>query len=504
VRERPVPSLAFTLSALRLEFGCTQSQLAEALGITGSLLSQYENGKKDLKRERLEELLAPLGAGPEQIDLTLFYLDALRWETPEPLGSPFQLADEERRLIQRAAAASGRAAVAETLAGLTRDYRLAWEHQARSRAKVLWHRLRRLDPQKQHLLIEGTEEYRSFALCELVCEESVKAAADGVDRALDLAKLALFIAERALGSDAWRARLQGYAWAFMANARRVGSDLRGAERAFATAHQLWEVGAAADPGVLDASRLLDLEASLCRARRRWSEALELLDRALVLNRSPEATGRILLNKAFTHEQMGDCERAIAALEQAALLVDGRRNPRQPCVLRFNLGVNLCHLGRHAEAAALVAEAREIAVALRNDLDLLRVLWLEARVAAGLGRRAEAIAALRQVRADFSVRELPYDAALATLDLAILLLEECHNAEARALAEEMVAIFESLEVHREALAAVRIFQLAAEQEAATAELGRRLLRYLERARHDPELRFEAAAPERRGRRSPKRG
>jgi hypothetical protein len=52
------------------------------------------------------------------------------------------------------------------------------------------------------------------------------------------------------------------------------------------------------------------------------------------------------------------------------------------------------------------------------------VWLEqGRIAAGLGRRAEAIAALRQVRTDFAARGIPYDAALATLDLAVLLLEE---------------------------------------------------------------------------------
>ncbi len=173
------------------------------------------------------------------------------------------------------------------------------------------------------------------------------------------------------------------------------------------------------------------------------------------------------------------------------------------MLRFNLAVNLCHLGRHAEAAPRVAEARQLAIGLRNELDLVRVLWLEARVAGGLGQRGEAVAALRQVRRAFAERDMTYDAALATLDLAVLLLEENANAEARELAGEMVAIFEGLEVHREALAAVRVFWQAARQETATAELGRRLLRFLERARHDPELRFEPGALEEPGQPAPGR-
>jgi hypothetical protein len=43
---------------------------------------------------------------------------------------------------------------------------------------------------------------------------------------------------------------------------------------------------------------------------------------------------------------------------------------------------------------------------------------------------------------------------------------------------------------EALAAIRVFCEAARQETATAELGRRVVRYLYRAEDDPGLKFEA--------------
>jgi len=56
-------------------------------------------------------------------------------------------------------------------------------------------------------------------------------------------------------------------------------------------------------------------------------------------------------------------------------------------------------------------------------------------------------------------------------------------------EELTKVFESKGVHREALGALRLFKEAAEHEAATAELARRVLGYLFRARHDEGLRFE---------------
>jgi hypothetical protein len=60
---------------------------------------------------------------------------------------------------------------------------------------------------------------------------------------------------------------------------------------------------------------------------------------------------------------------------------------------------------------------------------------------------------------------------------------------RQLATGMAWIFASHDVHREALAALSLFCQAVEREVATAQLARRVLAYLERARGDPGLRFE---------------
>ncbi len=86
----------------------------------------------------------------------------------------------------------------------------------------------------------------------------------------------------------------------------------------------------------------------------------------------------------------------------------------------------------------------------------------------MGHRDEAIASLRQVQADFVVHRLPADSALATLELAVLLLEDGRTGEVRELSVEMLPIFASLHFGEEALAALRLFWEAAEQERATAE------------------------------------
>jgi hypothetical protein len=71
----------------------------------------------------------------------------------------------------------------------------------------------------------------------------------------------------------------------------------------------------------------------------------------------------------------------------------------------------------------------------------------------LGRTDEAERALLSVRAGFLDRKLGYDAALVSLDLAMLYLRQSRTAELKELAEQMHPVFEAEDIHREALAAL---------------------------------------------------
>jgi hypothetical protein len=84
----------------------------------------------------------------------------------------------------------------------------------------------------------------------------------------------------------------------------------------------------------------------------------------------------------------------------------------------------------------------------------------------------------------------YDAVLALLEESALLLDERRFAEVKALTPSLAKVFASNGIHREALAALRLFRDAAEREQATSELARRVLHFLFRARHDQGLRFES--------------
>ncbi|HYH47024.1 MAG TPA: hypothetical protein VEG34_15180, partial [Thermoanaerobaculia bacterium] len=264
---------------------------------------------------------------------------------------------------------------------------------------------------------------------------------------------------------------QGFARAHLGNALRVIGDLPAADHAFAVAQQLWKAGAAA-PALLDPTRILDLEASLRRAQRRFADSLALLNEALTQAAAGEPTARLLIKKAFTQEQQGDYPGAISSLLAAAPLLTPDCNPRLRFAQRFNLAVALVHDGRAPEADALLPEVRAIAQELANDLDRVRVLWLESRVAAGLGARAEAVAKLEEVHRAFVERGLAYDTALAGLELAALYLEEGRHAEVRPLAAATETVLRAQRVQREALAAAWLFCEAAARDTVTLQLVRR--------------------------------
>ena len=110
------------------------------------------------------------------------------------------------------------------------------------------------------------------------------------------------------------------------------------------------------------------------------------------------------------------------------------------------------------------------------------------VAAGQGRTGEAVAALEWVRTEFARLAIDYDMALASLELSALYLEQGHTGKVKELAREMSPIFSREQVHREGLAALKVFCEAALREAATIEMARHS-GYLQEVGSDPARRFE---------------
>jgi tetratricopeptide (TPR) repeat protein len=232
------------------------------------------------------------------------------------------------------------------------------------------------------------------------------------------------------------------------------------------------------------AEVADLKASLRRNQRRFEEAMALHDEAIALFqdlRDTHRAGRSLIKKAKTLEEQTEVDAAIALLHEAADLIDVRAEPRLLLCARMNLMALLIAGGQYAEAEALLPDVRRLVDEPHNPLDLVRLAWAEGRIAFGLGRLGIAEAAFREVQREFFERGMGYDAALVSLDLAILYAQEGCTVELKRLASEVLPVFESREVHREAMAALLMFQQAAEEESLTLELARHLADFLRRER-----------------------
>ncbi|MBV8202520.1 MAG: hypothetical protein JOZ15_18025 [Acidobacteria bacterium] len=368
-------------------------------------------------------------------------------------------------------------------------------------APDLWQRLHPLPYDQQLRQVEEEGELQTWALCRLLLRKSLEATFHRPDLAVQLAFLAVKIAVHlgdAYDSD-WVMDLRALAFAYLGNARRVLGEHQSADDAFHEAHSHLRRSGTGNPRV-DAE-VLDLEASLRRDERRFGEALKLLEQVVATFTSddPEIkdlhrAGHALVNKAYTFEQMGDVEQAIALLREAAPLIVEHRDPRLVLCLKHNLLWFLPAAGRSQEAEALLPEVRELAARLGNDLDLVRLRWAEGRVAFGLGHRGPAEQAFKDVQREFLERDMGYDAALVSLDLAILYAQEGCIPELKQLALDVLPVFSSQEVHREAMAALLLFQHACEEERLTVELARQLAALLERERpRRPMVRRQPAEP-----------
>jgi len=351
--------------------------------------------------------------------------------------------------------------------------------------------LERHDPEGRRGLVAGDRSYQTWGCFELLVDQSRQTLPQEPRQAEELARLALYVAER-LDPDVHGSRAieaaQARAWTHLANTLRVLADFRQAEQAFDAAERhlsrSW-----LDP--VDEAMILELKAAMRRAQGRYEEALELVDGAIALYREvnePHHQGRALMVKGLTLQYKGDLEAAADGFRTSLFLLDGTREPRLLVMSQCNL-VGCLHDGGHsAEAAVLVPEAKALIAQVGTRSDLLRLSWIEAKISVALRGWAAAEQAFRWIREELIQDGLAFDAALVSLDLAALYIRQGKTAEARSLAAEMLPVFKSRDVHREALAALIVFQRTAEMEQLTLGLVEEVAAYLERARTDPGLRF----------------
>lgn len=335
---------------------------------------------------------------------------------------------------------------------------------------------------------QARSRFRRPALVRLLLEESRRRLPGDPAEAFDLSDLAWRVANQNPG-------MQGYfglyvlAMAQMANACRVANDRRRADELFTTARRVLVEHGVTDPAVV--ARVDDLLGSLRKDQRRFREAAKLLKRAAMqfeLIEAHDDAARALINLGAVYNHQKDVDRAIETTREALALLGRESELRLHLCGLYNLAFYLTGVGRFEEAAELLELNEDLFRQFPEPWTQLRLLWLRGDIAAGLGDLAAAERAYVETREGFVAQGVGYDAAMVSLDLAVFYLRQGRRAEVRRIAEEMIPLFQAQDVHREALAALALFQEAARQDRLTVETTLEVAAYLRRARNEPELRF----------------
>jgi tetratricopeptide (TPR) repeat protein len=278
------------------------------------------------------------------------------------------------------------------------------------------------------------------------------------------------------------ADLRARCLAELGNAYRVADDLEAAERALRDAIEESARGTQ-DPLLL--ARIMDLTASLRGAQRRFGEALELLDAVYRLYESHgdrHNSGRALISKGLYTGYDNDPEEAVRLLSSGLTLIHQASDPKLVISAVHNLITFLADCGRFREAQRILRRIRQAYDAEGDRLNLIKLRWVEGKIAAGLGRLRRAEQFLLQARQDLETTGLHYHAALASLDLAAVWLSQGKTAETRTLVGELVANFQARRIAREALAALVLLKEAFDLEhSEPLELLRAVSRYLKGSR-----------------------
>lgn len=365
----------------------------------------------------------------------------------------------------------------------------------RSRAPKLFTELMRHPVSRQRPLIQRTWRFKNYVFAEFLLDQSQQQVVDDPARAEDLADLALVVAEQLEGSHYGPALvndLKARSWASIGNARRVQTNLRSAAEALEEAEKWLEQGT---DDILLKARMAAYKGSLLREQQHFDQAIENFDSAYSIYKEAgekQWMALTLISKAKLMEESGKAEAGLELLQEALELLDPKADPRLYLCAKHNYAALVGEAGQYEKAQKLLPEVRKLAQEHGTRADKVRLVWLEGWIARGLGKLDEAAKAFARAREEFIERGIGFDAALASLDLASIYAQQGRTREMKELAEEMVPIFRSRDIHREANAALLLFKQAALAERMTLKMVESMAHYLREARKNPELRYQQAS------------
>jgi tetratricopeptide (TPR) repeat protein len=337
------------------------------------------------------------------------------------------------------------------------ERRIALEHL---RGWGHWSALDPLLPNERFSAVIEHKDWHHWGLFRALLDAARWYRSRDPQEAADIVLLALeiveFLSPYGVGDEAAARDMRAKAFAMLADCRRIAGDLDGARQAIAKAWR-WHEEGMGDP--LDKAHLLRVDASYAAAVGEFETAETILEQTLSLYLA--ANERHLQGRTLI--QMGETvgyanpDRGIAHIEQGLQLINAVREPRMELRAQHHLAEFLCLAHRPQEALAIMNRARPLYRQFEEEAVQLRLHWLQARIAHGLKKFAEAVEILRITREEYRARDLCQEFALVTIDLAEADVRQGEFATALRLLAETTPTLASGNLHQNGLAAWLLFE-----------------------------------------------
>lgn len=346
------------------------------------------------------------------------------------------------------------------------------------------YRLLSLSPESRTPAIRRARvRFRSPALVVLLLVRAQRELASAPRRTLELAELAASVAEHGSHDPS----LTALALAYAGNSHRSTGHLGDADPLMEKA--LEQLARHPHPSLWLRAEIASLYGSLLKDHRHLDDAeLHLLNAAAMFKAAGdrERVARVRLKLAACQRLAANRRGALLAVRDALGAVDPWRCPELHLAALHNLALYLCEAGEPAASRHLL----RLAGPLYDPYPAVHVrrTWLRGLVAQALGEAARAEMHLKDALAEFVEAGAAFYGALVAVDLAELLLAEGRAAEVVAVTRDLPGLFQSLDVHPEAVAATLLFHKAAAERTVSEEYAAIFRRFLERAQVDRSVQF----------------
>ena len=333
--------------------------------------------------------------------------------------------------------------------------------------------MRKLDLPGQAAEVLTEAKYWSEAFCVLYFDRCDDVSSEDPRAAIPMAATGLVLARRVSSQHCGERRLRELAMRALAcqgTAFRAAGRLEDSDRSYEEALSIESVSD------LERADLLGRLAVLRKYQHRFDEAEKLLGRVIGIcekEDSNEQLGRFLAVRGAFFLSQDRIREALQDLSAALLHLDEKRNQREHDATLQNLAACLYH-DKNARLEDLAETLRALKRSRRKrragtTVPKLKLRWLEGLIEIRFGFTGRGELSLRGARRGLVQLRMPFDAALVSLDLSLLYLEEERYEEMQRLAAETYRIFQALSADRDAQAALLLWKQAVQRQILDSEV-----------------------------------